>query len=163
VVILVVGTLGYFLIWKLPQIQVDEAGWLPKKEKVELENEIRRTWAGVAGGVTIFLTLVVGWWRAEAARKNSEAAIRTAEAMEAGQITERFTRAIDQLGSMNNQGEPNIEVRLGGIYALGQIAWDASDKFHWVVMEVLTAYLRKNSPADMSKPETPEKTIKKCN
>ena len=54
------------------------------------------------------------------------------------QITERFTRAIDQLGS------ENMAVRLGGIYALERIAKD-SDKDHWQVMEVLTAYVRENA------------------
>lgn len=33
-----------------------------------------------------------------------------------GQITERFTKAVDQLGN------PNIDVRIGGLYALERIA-----------------------------------------
>src|SRR3954447_13018885 len=37
----------------------------------------------------------------------------------AGQITERFTRAIDQLGSTQ------LDVRLGGIYALERLARDS--------------------------------------
>ncbi|MFH1141500.1 MAG: hypothetical protein V1724_07575, partial [Chloroflexota bacterium] len=41
-----------------------------------------------------------------------------------GQITERFTRAIQQLG------DPKLEVRLGGIYALERIARD-SPRDHW--------------------------------
>jgi len=36
-----------------------------------------------------------------------------------GQITERFTRAVDQLGNRN------VDVRVGGIYALERIAKDA--------------------------------------
>jgi hypothetical protein len=36
-----------------------------------------------------------------------------------GQITERYTRAIDQLGSTS------LSVRLGGIYALERIARDS--------------------------------------
>ncbi len=62
---------------------------------------------------------------------------------EDGQVTERFTRAIDQIG--NAAGEkPNIEVRLGGVYALGRIARD-SEKDYWTVMEVLSAYVRENA------------------
>jgi uncharacterized protein YjbI with pentapeptide repeats len=57
----------------------------------------------------------------------------------AGQITERFTRAIDQLGSRE------LDVRLGGIYALERIARDSRDD-HPQVMEVLTAYLRQHTP-----------------
>jgi uncharacterized protein YjbI with pentapeptide repeats len=50
-----------------------------------------------------------------------------------------FTRAVDQLGN------PSIEIRLGGIYALERIA-NESDKDYWPIMEILTAYVRKNSP-----------------
>src|SRR4051794_33235111 len=53
----------------------------------------------------------------------------------AGQLTERFTRAIDQLGSKS------LDVRLGGIYALERIARDSADD-HPQVIEVLTAYVR---------------------
>ncbi len=56
-----------------------------------------------------------------------------------GQITERFTRAIEQLGS------DKMEVRLGGIYALERIAFD-SDKDYWPIMETLTAYVRERAP-----------------
>jgi hypothetical protein len=55
-----------------------------------------------------------------------------------GQITERFTRATDQLGS------DSLMTRLGGIYALERIARDSEDD-HWPVMEVLTAYVRENA------------------
>jgi Pentapeptide repeats (8 copies) len=56
----------------------------------------------------------------------------------AGQITERFTRAIDQLG------RPELDVRLGGIYALERIARDSEDD-HPQVVEVLTAYVREHA------------------
>ena len=53
------------------------------------------------------------------------------------QITERFTRAIVQLG------DELMALRLGGIYALERISKDSA-KAHWQVMEVLMAYVRKN-------------------
>jgi hypothetical protein len=56
-----------------------------------------------------------------------------------GQIAERFTRAIDQLGS------DNLAVRLGGIFALERLAWD-SEREHQTVMDVLTAYVREHAP-----------------
>jgi hypothetical protein len=61
-----------------------------------------------------------------------------------GQITNRFTQAIDQLG-VEKEGEPNLEVRLGAIYALERIARD-SPRDHWTIMEVLTTYVRQNAP-----------------
>src|SRR4028118_1820605 len=60
---------------------------------------------------------------------------RTLQVNREGQITERFTRAIDQLGSQE------LEIQLGGIYALERIARD-SERDHWPIMEVLTAYVR---------------------
>ena len=55
-----------------------------------------------------------------------------------GQITERFTRAIEQLGS------EKMAIRLGGIYALERIAND-SDKDYWPIIETLTAYVRERA------------------
>lgn len=63
---------------------------------------------------------------------------RTLRLNRRGQVTERFTKAIEQLAS------EKLAVRLGGIYALEQIALD-SEELHWSVMEVLTAFLRENS------------------
>jgi hypothetical protein len=56
-----------------------------------------------------------------------------------GQITERFTRAVDQLGSDKR------DVRLGGIYALARIARDSqSDRV--TIAEVLSAFVREHAP-----------------
>jgi hypothetical protein len=55
-----------------------------------------------------------------------------------GQITERFTRAIEQLA------HPTLDVRLGGIYALGRIAQQSAPE-HEPVMQVLTAYVRQHA------------------
>ena len=65
--------------------------------------------------------------------------------MEQGHITDRYTKAIEQLGKLDGD-KPNIEIRLGAIYALERIARD-SPRDHWTIMEVLTAYVRQNSPA----------------
>jgi hypothetical protein len=56
-----------------------------------------------------------------------------------GQITERFTRAIDQLGS------GQLEIRIGGIYALERIARD-SQRDYGSIVEILTAYVRQRAP-----------------
>ena len=69
---------------------------------------------------------------------------RTLQVSQEGQITERFTRAIDQLGATDDKGNPRVEVRLGGIYALERIARD-SHKDYSQIIDILTAYIRKNS------------------
>jgi hypothetical protein len=71
---------------------------------------------------------------------------RTLQVNREGQITERFTRAIDQLGMVDDQGKRLFEIRIGGIYALERIARE-SEEDHWPVMEILTAYVRQHAPA----------------
>ncbi len=63
---------------------------------------------------------------------------RTLRLNRQGQITERFTKAIEQLG------DNKLDVRLGGIYTLERIARDSADD-HRTIMEVLTAFLREHS------------------
>ena len=65
-----------------------------------------------------------------------------------GQVTDRYTRAIEQLGS------DKLDVRIGGIYALERIARDSAQD-HPVVMEVLTAFIREHSYEQWSPPAPP--------
>jgi uncharacterized protein YjbI with pentapeptide repeats len=76
---------------------------------------------------------------AEAANRNAEAANKNAETANQKQITERFSKAIEQLWS------DKPEVILGGIYTLERIARD-SEPDQWTIMEVLTAFVRQNAP-----------------
>jgi hypothetical protein len=102
--------------------------------------------AGVVGLVGLFFT-----WRSLRQTRDSQAQTqentqRTLELTEQGQITERFTRAIDQLGATDETtGKPKLEIRLGGIFALERIAWDSPERDYSTVMEVLTAYVRENT------------------
>ncbi|MBS9389804.1 MAG: pentapeptide repeat-containing protein [Dolichospermum sp. WA123] len=94
---------------------------------------------------------------AEAANRNAEAANKNAEAANQKQITERFSKAIEQLGS------DKPEVILGGIYTLERIARD-SEPDQWTIMEVLTAFVRQNAPIikenESQSPEDQEKLLK---
>ena len=72
---------------------------------------------------------------------------RTLQVNREGQITERFTRAIDQLGKVDDKGNKLFEIRVGGIYALERIARE-SEEDYWPIMEVLTAYVRQNAPQE---------------
>ncbi len=58
---------------------------------------------------------------------------------ERGQVSDRFGRAVEQLGA------DTIDVRLGGIYALERLMRDSSDDQPTVV-EVLSAYVRTHAP-----------------
>jgi hypothetical protein len=63
-----------------------------------------------------------------------------------GQVTDRYTKAIEQLGS------DKLDIRIGGIYALERIARD-SRRDHPTVMEVLTAFIREHSSEQWPVPE----------
>ena len=136
-------TVGYVFLWWVPKWQVAHlVGSITADELFQRENEARQTWAGVFGGVLVLLGAYAGWRRVEAAQESVEVARE-------GQITERFTRAIEQLGEREK-----LEVRLGGIYALERIARD-SERDHWPIMEVLTAYVRRNRAWSEERPESP--------
>src|SRR5829696_2449684 len=121
-------------LWFVPQLQGEYfSQQVPAKERPALVNEYRRTWAQIIGGFGLLLGLYFTWRRVEISQDQ--------------QVTERFTRAIDQLGATDDTtSKPRLEVRLGGIYALERIAWDSPKRDYSTVMEVLTAYVRENTP-----------------
>lgn len=116
-------------------------GWLNDYVEPATPSErtdLMGTVAQIIGGAVL---LYGAFWTARNVQINRE-----------GQITERFTRAIDQLGAIGENGEPRLEIRLGGIYALERIARD-SPADHPTVMEVLTAYVRDNARVSRERQE----------
>jgi uncharacterized protein YjbI with pentapeptide repeats len=89
--------------------------------------------AGALSAVGVFYT-------ARTFALNRKNAAQSHELDRAGQLTERFTRAIDQVGEKDK-----LAVRLGGIYALEGIARD-STIHHPQIVEVITAYVREHAP-----------------
>jgi hypothetical protein len=135
----------------VPEWQVNRAGVHSAPIKTEamataaeianLQNEMRRTILQVLGGLFAIFALYLTFRRVKVA--------------EQGHITDRYTKAIEQLGALTAAGKPNVEVRLGAIYALERIAQD-SPRDHWTIMEVLTAYVRQNAPAPVQAPTEEE-------
>src|SRR5262249_22024192 len=82
-------------------------------------------WVAIAGTAAVVVGLIL-----------TNAANRaTQHIAEQGQVTDRFGKAIDQLGS------GNLDIRLGGIYALERLMHDSSsDEAN--IIEVLGAYVR---------------------
>ena len=90
---------------------------------------------------TQLLTLGAGLFAAGAlvyTARNFTLSRRNVELTEQGQVTDRYTKAIEQLGS------DKLDVRIGGIYALERVAYD-SPRDHPTVMEVLAAFVREHS------------------
>jgi uncharacterized protein YjbI with pentapeptide repeats len=77
----------------------------------------------------------------EGQRRAEESQRRTLELAEQGQVTDRYTKAIEQLGS------EKLDIRIGGIYALERVARD-SERDYSTIMEVLTTFIREHSPIE---------------
>ena len=134
--VLITVILCYYLIFTYPVNQVSHITNVT--ENADLVNKYRTTSVQIVaiiaqlfGGIAIFAGLIFAWGNLTTARD--------------GQITERYTKAIGHLGAIDQLGNPAIEIRLGGIYALERIS-NESEKDYWQIMEILTAYVRKNSP-----------------
>ena len=105
----------------------------------EVRDRARLTVAAVIGGFVVLAGVYVNWRRVSALE-------RQVTTLQLGQITERFTRAIDQLGAVRPDGEPAPQIRAGGVRSLERIARESLEDF-WPVLDILTAYLRSESPA----------------
>ena len=130
---------------------VPAADWLAHHDVGSAKGTLLQTARDAARGR--LLTLGAGLFAAAALiftalnfnllRRNSEQADRwqrrTYELTEQGQVTDRYTKAVEQLGSYNK-----LDVRIGGIYALERVAHD-SPRDHPTVMEVLAAFVREHS------------------
>jgi len=134
-VIIIVAVLS-FIIWILPEFLLPSINQIsPAEEKViAIQNEYRQIIAQIIGGAVILYGIYSTLIRIEEIEKNIEIA-------QEGQITDRFTKAIEQLG------HENIEVKIGSIYALERISID-SPKDYWSVIEVLSAFIRRASSLD---------------
>jgi uncharacterized protein YjbI with pentapeptide repeats len=115
-------------------------------KRVGAVTELLKVTTTAFGGIAVLINAYYAAKRAEAmdksaiaAEKNIEIGLKNAELTEERLITERFSKAIEQLGN-----EDNLQIRLGSIYALERIAKD-SPKDYWPVMEVLTAFIREDT------------------
>jgi uncharacterized protein YjbI with pentapeptide repeats len=141
----------------VPPLLIDTSGIQDPAKRLDEVNGLRTTLAGVLGGLAVIAGAVVGALNLRETQCQNRAIQEQNRALldlqHRGQVTERFTRAIEQLG---RQGPEQLDVRLGAVYALEQIAQD-SDELHWPIMEVLTAYLREHAPvaSDLPVPNQP--------
>jgi Pentapeptide repeats (8 copies) len=94
-------------------------------DRASAVNSIRSTLMQGLAGLAVLAGVLFTWRQLQVSRQ--------------GQVTDRYTRAIDQLG------QAGAEVRVGGIYALERIARDSlADRL--TIVEVLTAFIRLHSP-----------------
>ncbi|MEU0650331.1 pentapeptide repeat-containing protein [Streptomyces umbrinus] len=126
-----------------PPLTPRELGHVASEEKrVELQqaqskvqSDFRSQLLQALGGLVVVAGAAAGWQQLRLARE--------------GQITERFTRAIDHLGS------ETLDVRLGGIYALERVAKNSPDD-RPTVSDILCAFVREHSRWPVGAPDGPE-------
>jgi Pentapeptide repeats (8 copies) len=137
-----------------------QARALTAADKAKAINDVRTTLLQGIGGTVLLLgayftyrQLQTGREQVEAARQQTQISAQQAREQLAlaqqGQITERFSRAIEQLGSDKE------DVQLGGIYTLERIAND-SPKDRRTTQAVLGAYVRTHARWLVGSPEVPQ-------
>jgi hypothetical protein len=112
-------------------------GWLVQGELTDAEelrarNDIRTSGIQAVGAVAVVLGAFLTARGYHLSRR--------------GQMAERLSKAVEQLGSK----EPTVQ--LGAIAALGSIARSRDPDHHWEVMGILTAYLREEAAFDRGSP-----------
>jgi len=96
-----------------------------RQAQSQLENSVRLLLLQGFGGLILIAGAMATWQQLQVSRE--------------GQITDRYIRAVDQLGS----AKP--EVRIGGLFALERVAKN-SEVDRAAITEVLTAFIRSGAP-----------------
>ncbi|MFC2085765.1 pentapeptide repeat-containing protein [Bacteroidota bacterium] len=140
ILVVTIITLGVLPDWQASDYLKSDGSLKDGVSAVEFArqvDEFRRTLAQIIGGLVILLGVYLTWRRTRAIEEQVEIGRSEAVTIHKSQINERFNRAVEQLGNTEN-----LAIRLGGIYALEQIAKDAPEEYFWTVMEVLAEYVR---------------------
>ena len=135
---------------------VQDSALEPGETRIERERELlqlqsdnlSKIWtivAQVLAGVVLAVGAVATWRNLQVAQDNLRLTQDRLDVDREAQITNRFTQAIGHLGAVLNNWQPNLEIRVGGIYALGRIASD-SPRDYLTIIELLTDYVRHNVP-----------------
>jgi membrane protein implicated in regulation of membrane protease activity len=119
-------------IWKLPSVLYGDVTQASPDARLQAASGFRTAFVAGLAGLAALGSLAM--------------ASRTYRLTQQGQITDRYIKAIEQLGS------DKLDVRLGGIYALERIANDSpSDRA--TITEVLTAFVRGHAPWPPDQPD----------
>ncbi|MFI1195547.1 pentapeptide repeat-containing protein [Micromonospora sp. NPDC020750] len=107
------------------------------------------------GSILSVLFVAIGLYITNEANRQTSEANREQQRLTAqGQITDRFTRAVEQLGQ---PGTEKVDVRLGAIYALERIMRDSAED-QPAVVDILAAFIRVHAPAPSQARSAPATT-----
>lgn len=101
----------------------------------QLQNSVRAALLQLVAGMLVVAGAAATWRQVHVNRQ--------------GQITERFTRAIEQIGS------DNVDIRMGALYALERISKNSPVDRH-TVQFILAAFVRNHAPWHVGAPDGPQ-------
>ena len=147
-------------IWLIPRWQVDRwrrAGISDEEKLAELGVQARSSITQALGGLALIVTIAITAFQVNEARRSSDRAQESADKnfdlaqqsaarnfalAQRGQVSERFSRAVEQLGAMDESDKPDPAVRTGALFALMRIGIDSPDHTQPALLVVAT-YVRK--------------------
>jgi Pentapeptide repeats (8 copies) len=153
-VLILAGIIGLLLIGAIvaPKFLLsrDLVAGLKPADRLNAENQLRGTMMQGVTGLLVLAGAFVAWQQVQVGQRQLESTIAdqrtTQQISREGQITDRYTRAIQQLGS------ESLELRLGAIYALERIAKD-SQADQDTITEILTTFVRVHAPWPSPQPD----------
>lgn len=128
----------------LPGMVVDHdlaGAHLAAADRMNAVNNVRTTLLQAIGGAVVLFGAYATWRQVRVSQDGLNASRE-------GNVTDRFSRAVEQLGS------DKLDVRIGGIYALWRVA-EHSDRDHEAVVSIMAAFLRTHLPWPPQEPGAP--------
>jgi uncharacterized protein YjbI with pentapeptide repeats len=101
---------------------------LSVSDRLKAQNDVRATLIQALGGMLVLIGATIG----------AIVTLRQVAITREGQITDRFTHAVDQLG------QEAVDVRVGGIYALERIAKNSTSDRD-AIFDILSHFIRRTS------------------
>lgn len=121
-----------YLIYNAPHFLLSGEQTLEMSERLTLRMDARHLMTEVLGGFAVLIFAVYF------AKRRLEIHQQTTDIARDAQVIERISYAIDKLCTYK------LEAQLGGIFTLERISQEYV-KEHWMIMEILTAYVRENA------------------
>ncbi|MFF7916120.1 pentapeptide repeat-containing protein [Streptomyces cyaneofuscatus] len=128
------AVLGAVLV-ALPGVVVDHdlaGASVAAQDRLKAVNDVRTTLLQAVGGMVVLFGAYATWRQLRVSQDGLRAT-------QEGYVTDRFSRAVDQLGS------DKLETRIGGLHALWRIA-EHSARDREAVISIQAAYLRTHLP-----------------
>ncbi|MFF0189240.1 pentapeptide repeat-containing protein [Streptomyces sp. NPDC005244] len=131
-----------FVVLPAALVDYDLAGSsISAQDRLSAVNDVRTTLLQAVGGLVVLFGAYATWRQLRVSQDGLRAT-------QEGYVTDRFSRAVDQLGS------DKLDVRIGGLHALWRIA-EQSARHREAIISIQAAYLRTHVPWPPARPEAP--------